>query len=880
MTIGLQFRKLDLHVHTPASKCFADKSVTDKEIIDAAISRGLSGIAVTDHNTCSRVDGVMGAAKGTGLTVFPGVEISVTGGIHVVAILDVDKTSADINNLLGALGIVPEQQGKPEALCTKSVEEVLRIIHGRGALPILAHIDDVRGAFQVLSGLSILSCRTLFNDAPYVAVETVAATLPPVFSQPDGGYSRKPASYQASDNPDPSDPRSHSLDGIAHRFSFFKLGEVINLEGLRQCFADPEVRIRGMGSAPEDQQPKIVRLTVNGGFLTGASIEFHPGLNSIIGGKGVGKSLIIEIIRFVLDQASKDTAIEEDHKGKLQAKLGPLNDVELEFQLASGTRYLVRRKLGAPSTCYRLDTGEEYGGSIPELFPILAYSQNEIISIASSPDAQLRLVDSFINVVPHVSRELKSVADLVMNGEGLAESILARDRLDDLRRDLSTKQVQLAEIDAALATVLSEKHKLDEYRILETKSVQLRHFLDSFSKALTPVATAISEVAAVRIGDIPAGLEADEDIKNMRQLLADSLERVQTSLRDAEQRARRDCELAQGQYNSFVPILEAAKTEYENVLKGTERLQRLESDRRTTSEAVQALEVRIGEVSLVAESHSALKEARKKLLDQLDSVNSDFYHERDSVFRRIAAQSNGKLKLELQHNENRRRFTEELSSLLRGSRARSEDIEKITSRLMPRDLEDLVTDRNAKGLAAKADITETWAQAIIEKIWAEPSLKSFLRLAHSGYPEDTPLIKFKTSGSSYSPLSELSVGQKCTALLIIALSQGAKPVIVDQPEDALDVTTIWEDISGNLRRGKEKRQFILTTHNPSVAVASDSDVFLVISGTAKKAKVECVGPIENSNVRGAVIQHLEGGEHPYRLRHIKYRMRHVDPTML
>ena len=51
MSNGLRFRKIDLHVHTPASKCFLDKKVTAKGIVKSALKAGLDAIAITDHNT-------------------------------------------------------------------------------------------------------------------------------------------------------------------------------------------------------------------------------------------------------------------------------------------------------------------------------------------------------------------------------------------------------------------------------------------------------------------------------------------------------------------------------------------------------------------------------------------------------------------------------------------------------------------------------------------------------------------------------------------------------------------------------------------------------------------------------------------------------------
>lgn len=50
---GLHFYKLDLHVHTPASRCYLDKKQTPEQIIQAALDMGLQGIAVTDHNNAA-----------------------------------------------------------------------------------------------------------------------------------------------------------------------------------------------------------------------------------------------------------------------------------------------------------------------------------------------------------------------------------------------------------------------------------------------------------------------------------------------------------------------------------------------------------------------------------------------------------------------------------------------------------------------------------------------------------------------------------------------------------------------------------------------------------------------------------------------------------
>ena len=48
---GLVYTKCDLHVHTPSSHDYPNKSVTAISLVQSAISKGLNAIAITDHNT-------------------------------------------------------------------------------------------------------------------------------------------------------------------------------------------------------------------------------------------------------------------------------------------------------------------------------------------------------------------------------------------------------------------------------------------------------------------------------------------------------------------------------------------------------------------------------------------------------------------------------------------------------------------------------------------------------------------------------------------------------------------------------------------------------------------------------------------------------------
>ena len=127
-------------------------------------------------------------------------------------------------------------------------------------------------------------------------------------------------------------------------------------------------------------------------------------------------------------------------------------------------------------------------------------------------------------------------------------------------------------------------------------------------------------------------------------------------------------------------------------------------------------------------------------------------------------------------------------------------------------------------------------------------------------------------------MNELSGGSKCTAILSVALVEGRCPLIVDQPEDALDKPFVFEQIVKTVRETKTGRQYIFATHHPHVAVASDADLIYCLKATAEHGDVDKHGSIDEISTRDKVVANLEGGERAFALRSQKYDMIVRDPS--
>ena len=153
------------------------------------------------------------------------------------------------------------------------------------ALP--AHVTSKKGIFKDMGGQKRIKLiqhpGLLAMEDRWQPSEDAECKDRPIIDWLNGTdpqYRRQLAVYQASDNPSGLAKGGHGLQGIGSRFTYFKM-EQINLESLRQCFLDRDVRIKQDFEFEQHEYPRIGKVTISGGFLEGQSVNFNQGLNSI-----------------------------------------------------------------------------------------------------------------------------------------------------------------------------------------------------------------------------------------------------------------------------------------------------------------------------------------------------------------------------------------------------------------------------------------------------------------------------------------------------------------------------------------------------------------------------------------------------------------------
>ena len=168
----MQWRTMDLHLHTPASGDFLQPEVSYLEFLQRAESRGLDIISITDHNTVAGYRRIREQIQQLELLenlnrllpeeqvrlneyrrlmqkilVLPGFEFTATFGFHILAIFPPEKPVREIEHLLLDLHIPTDQldEGSATVGATSDVLTVYRVVADAGGLVIAAHSNSSNG---------------------------------------------------------------------------------------------------------------------------------------------------------------------------------------------------------------------------------------------------------------------------------------------------------------------------------------------------------------------------------------------------------------------------------------------------------------------------------------------------------------------------------------------------------------------------------------------------------------------------------------------------------------------------------------------------------------------------------------------------------------
>ena len=914
---GSRWWKCDFHAHTPASDDYgkgsdqrALKMREPKDWLLDYMRAGIDCVAIMDHNTGAWVDGVKTALseleseKPEGfrpIHVFPGVEISVNGGVHLLAILGRDKTTPDIDSLLGAAGF-SGTKGSSDAVTTKSFIEVADAIVSADGIAIPAHVDEKNGFFQQ-TGTTL---QQALNCENIIAMELKN----PAYKKPGSYINKKPCWTEilGSDAHHPSGNVGQRYPGS--HFTWVKMGSP-GIEGLRLALLEDSLSVRRSDQEtgnPNEYAPLVLEsIKISQARFLGRSqpfaIRFNPWLNAIIGGRGTGKSTVVEFLRIALRREGElpdDLKTEFEKYGRVypDGEDGGLltdNAAIMATYRKNGSRFRVQwNPAGDLEPIEQQIDGEwrRAEGDIRQRFPARIYSQKQIFQLAKTPLALLGVVDEAPEVDRHSwaekwnekeGRFLSLRAKAREIEAGLAEEPRLRGELDDVKRKLA---------------IFEQAGHADVLKAFQNRSRQQRE-VEVWEEGWTDAGDLLREVATEIVPDLlnetlfDPDLMVDTKLRDHAAIVRDRLDKIRKAVDTLALQA--DDVLAEWRKNRegspWKKSVEAAAQAYQELRDNLARegagdpaiYGELVQRRQTIERRLMDLDERKKQVEGLKEQADAylqrlvvirreLTESRRKFLNDVLSENQYVriqvvpYGARETVedeFRRLLQREDRGFEKDIGSPEG-----EGLLGVLYRNGNSAEDIEQSLANIKNK-VRKIASDQYDAGTLADrrfATHISNLQPEVIDRVdlW---------------FPEDSLDAKYSTTGDGqqFRSIQEGSPGQKTAALLAFLLSYGEEPLILDQPEDDLDNHLIYDLIVTQLREVKLHRQVIVVTHNANIVVNGDAELVVALAARGGETQRECEGCLQERLVRRTICTVLEGGSTAFeqRYRRIALEGRHV-----
>lgn len=933
MDKGAHFYRCDFQVHTPRDlRWTGPNATTDEEraayaqkLVAACRERGIQAIAITDHHCMTFVPFIrQAAAEETGadgaeladsarLVVFPGMELTLGVPCQAIVIFDADFPNDFLPNVLTAFTINQNGPEHSKIAVVQRLDHVQSLKQLKDELDKHSFLRDRYTIFPNVSGEGQFSLLRNGMAGKYAEMPWVGGYTDGEFAKLKDGPrnilsgrekawgNKRIACIQTSD----SRRDDHSTLGVPS--TWIKWARP-SAEALRQACLAQESRI-GL-DAPRVPETYIASLSVsNSSFLGPVDLALNPQYSALIGGRGTGKSTVLEYVRWALcDQPPTDDIDDapnyQARRSRLIDKtLRPLNATVQVTYVLNGVPHLVRRSSVDGTVQMKIGTGELRPCTEEEvraLLPIQAYSQKQLSDVSVRVDELTRFITAPIK--GDLDRLERAATD---RANRIKESYATRQRFRELSKVLNNRLLEEQSItEQANALRASLSGLSDEDRQL------LEHGKD--------YSAANAQIGAWRAGAGTVHQKAEE----LRKIVEGQIASLQPSP-DKPAEEREVLEKAQAAYShlleaallSLSTLTAAAKTitepqpdaaasdpwsEWETHHKGFQ--DRYDAAVQRSSSHGEKLQ-QLGSLEAKVRELSEEATRTRELLATLASADANYISARDEWLAaqaeqdalvekectELTARSGGAIRVSVKRQADSTAFVETLRQGLSGSRVQGNKVEAlgeaITNAANPaaawlQILDDLekIADHDPGHSPAEArpqapslvaagltsNDLDRMCQTLQPEVWLTLSLTPIASV---------PIYEFRAREGEYIPFENASAGQQATALLKTLLNQPGPPLIIDQPEEDLDNPVMLEIVE-QLWEAKRLRQIVFASHNANLVVNGDAELVgwfgYRSAGDESRGMIQGEGAIDIPDAREAIKRIMEGGESAFRLRREKY----------
>jgi energy-coupling factor transporter ATP-binding protein EcfA2 len=880
---GANWIKADFHLHSHLVNSFTLPNGTDlnKDLdklvelyLDKLIEKEIKIAAITDYQQVRKdfFEKLQTRAREKGIYVFPGVELSVNygRGIHILLIFEYDQDIDGINNYIKSLdqnpqiALINDSRTHRDISLQKDLKIVLEEIKSKfnDCLVIYPHPNDSNGilkTYQLKEAAELLKIADAIefideNDKGRLISTGVIKNF--FFDN-----------FAIIENTDPK-----SIDEIGSkerngkiRTTYLKLSS-ISINAIKLALHDPILRV-SIYEKRDKKNNRILSVKINGtSFLKNVNLDFNKDLNTLIGGRGVGKSAILEAIRYCLGLLIYSE--EEYRENFVKSVVGSGGTIEIEIERFYGEtprKYKIKRVIGQSWDIEgreNLSLEELFAGKVP-----LIVGQKELYALSLREDFQLSLIDNLIGeVIKKEDLELKKlITALEENSRELLSEKGKIQKKEEYEQELAKINEHIKIFQELGVADKMAKHTalIQDEKILVNAIEKIRTKTDELNQLVKETVQEIER----HIKLLQNGNSVEKDI-----LLQTSNEFL--GVKEYFENLKKDFENKIKSYEQKIDILQdkwqEQKKKYEieiNKIKQELSAKGLEPDKyESLIKRKTQIEPILKEYSKIDSKIAELEKRRDELKSKIKEQRHNLFNIRKSKLDELNQKLNNRLKVDIEYLNNKEKFKEQFSELLKGSGISKDVINSITEKEAIDGIEiSKYINFGKQRIKETFGLTDAMVQRLFD--WFKDDERLFK--LETLVPDDKILIKLKV-GDTYKELSTLSAGQKVTALLILLFSQENRILIIDQPEEDLDNRFIYEDVVKILREIKNKRQIVLVTHNANIPVLGDAEQVFVLDASNNECSIVDNGSIDKTTIAENIKSIMEGGEEAFKRRIEKY----------
>ncbi len=933
MDKGAHFNNCDFQVHSPRDiNWYGDRPITNeerqeyaKEFIDACRAKGLDAVAITDHHDMAFYSYIKEASENecdengvpinpvNKIVVFPGIELTLsTPSCQAILILDADYPVQGFDQILHVLSLTPNDPSEATTAQTSPISNT--IINGIEQIyDRLNTIDSLKGRFIVFPNLSEGGRHTLLragNSEQYRKMPCVGGYLDGSTTQYGTGNisitsgANREYGYKSVGLLQTSDNRHRDFSKLGTNTTWVKWASP-TAEALRQACLAKESRINQ--SKPALPQIYIRKVDVtNCKFLGSFQFEFNQQYNSLIGGRGTGKSTILEYVRWglcdqtsILGDAEEASEIDRRRKSLIEKTLVPFDgEVRITFML-NGIEHIVKRDSKSKQILLKIGTSnfeQVKENEIRRILPIQAYSQKQLSNVGVRTEELKRFIEqpirSKLNALEfqlsdNAKKSRSCYNDYLRKKELEKEIDQFNLEVKSINEQLENLRKQLTGISDDDQKIISTKPKLDFEQGYVTK---VESELEATKNLILQLETSLNKYP--EIIDFNDQLENEEQILSIdtkRRQKFDEIKKLTHELKLAvEADAMKDLAV---QIEEWKATKDAYEVEYETVKqKASSNQQQLEE--------ISRLEERLSELSTTLNERLVVRNEMGNPESNFAELRQEWHKIHSQKIAALKEQSDtftelsmGQIIAEVTKSLDVGVLKNKLLSALTGSHIREDKIDNLFQLLLNQDNpleswlevvdelrslaelkieEDETLDLPTNALLEMAEFHDGNRRKVVEIL--EP--ETWLEIATTEI-QVNPIFSYATNNEmgDVIPFGDASAGQQATALLTLLLNQPGMPLLIDQPEDDIDNRAI-EEIIKNIWNAKTKRQLIFTSHSANMVVNGDAELVICCdyreSGNQTRGSLKALGAIDDKIIRDEITSVMEGGEKAFRLRKEKY----------